>query len=480
MGRQRVIYCPSRIESPEHSVIEVFYQNDAVSNIEIKLTEGASRFFKNWLPSKMVVDVPFLVPRICGLCSAAHSICAAQAMENAYGMEVSPRSRVFRELIMGAETVRNHLIHVGLFELPDILAVIDGSWQPQDSQGPAHPVVKDFVKSSTGILNNTQKIAEMLAGGSMPVTNRVGGCFPTNIDKGRLEEVRGIFDKIRIQTRALTESLVNEIYLKNEPSPILTVPEDWGFAALMHEKRFTLASDNLCALNYDLRDLSVEGLKWFKVNPDGEITVQVRKKDLQAREAGSFQGWSEFPLPSIPAIFEQTQKQLGLATQQPLLVGPYARFRLTGENNYHSDRVRDILSKISPEWKQNTLFFALLRLVESLELSQDAIAAIDAGIEIDPEQVQLPRRPVSRQGWAAVEAPRGTLIHHYRVTMGGYVADAEIFVPTDINFTAIRALSRAVVDRLEGSSWANQPKKLLAILNIALRTFDPCISCLAQ
>jgi coenzyme F420-reducing hydrogenase alpha subunit len=278
----------------------------------------------------------------------------------------------------------------------------------------------------------------------------------------------------------LTESIVKEVFLKNEPNAILDVPPDWGYAALMQEKRFTLAHDTLCSLDYDLRDLNVEGLKWFKANPNGEINVHVRKKASLNTEEGPFQGWSEFPISSTTALFEQTEKQLDLATHQPLLVGPYARFRLTGENNYHYDRVRDILGRISPEWKQNTLFFSLLRLVETLELSQDAISTIDAGIDIDADLNPLPKRPVSRQGWAAVEAPRGTLIHHYRVTAGGYIVDADIFVPTDINFAAIRALIGAIVERIAGSAWAQQPKKLLAILNIALRTFDPCISCLAR
>src|SRR4030042_4378287 len=259
MGRQKIVSCSSRIEAPEHSAVEIFYQNDAISNIEVKITDGATRFFKKWLPHKLAEEVPFLVPRICGLCSASHSICAAMAIEDAYGIEPPENANIFRMLIMNAETVRNHLIHVGLLQLPDILGVIQGSFESPSIQGTSHPVLRDFVKNCASILQMTQKVSQVLAGGALPVTNQVGGCFPVNIDKQKLSEIAGVFDKMRIQIRALTESLVNEISLKQEPSPLFQLPTNWGFLTQVPNKSNIPTRSNLTCLNVDLRGLDIEG-----------------------------------------------------------------------------------------------------------------------------------------------------------------------------------------------------------------------------
>ncbi len=478
MGRQKIISCSSRIEAPEHSAIEIFYQNEAVSNIEVKITDGATRYFKKWLPGKLAEEVPFLVPRICGLCSASHSICAAMAIEDAYGIEPPESSGIFRTLIMNAETVRNHLIHVGLLELPDILGVIQGNFEAPSIQGTSHPVLRDFVKNCANILQMSQKISQVLAGGAMPVTNQVGGCFPSNLDKQKMGEIGGTFDKMRIQVRALAESLVNEVLLKQEPNPLFLLPENWGYLAQVRTKKNMLSS-----LNADFRDIDIEGLKWFKVNQSKEITVAVRKKQVPQEEEGDSRILSEFPIPGVTKIFqetEETEKHLDLVKNQPLLTGPYSRFLLTGEMNYRYDRVRDILSSIPTPWKQNALFFAILRLLECLELCHNANNIITAGIDLRPEQKPMPRKPKLKQGWAAVEAPRGTLVHNYNVSPRGYITGVKIFVPTDINLAAINTFLRLVAGRLGTSPWGKDPRKLLAILNIALRAFDPCISCLAQ
>ena len=478
MGRQKIISCSSRIEAPEHSAIEIFYQNDVISNIEVKITDGATRFFKSWLPGKLAEEVPFLVPRICGLCSASHSICAAMAIEDAYGVEPLESTNIFRMLIMNAETVRNHLIHVGLLELPDIIGVIQGSFESPSIQGTSHPVLRDFVKNCSSILQMSQKVSQVLAGGSMPVTNQVGGCFPANIDKQKIGEIGGLFEKMRIQVRALTESLVNEISVKKEPSPLFQLPDNWGFLAQVPSKQYMPIRSNLSSLNADLRGLDIEDLKWFTLNKSKEITVAVRKKETPVEESNSHI-LSEFPTKGISKIFQESGKHLDSVLEQPLLTGPYARFLLTGESNYHYERVRDILSKIPASWKQNALFFAILRLLECLEICHTATTTINAGIDLRPQQKQMPRKPKLHQGWAAVEAPRGTLIHNYNVSTRGYITDVKIYVPTDINWVAINAFLRLVAERLEPSLKKN-PRKLLAILNIALRVFDPCISCLAQ
>ncbi len=402
------------------------------------------------------------------------------AIEDAYGIEPPESSNIFRTLILNAETVRNHLIHVGLLELPDILGVIQGNFESPSIQGTSHPVLKDFVKNCSGILQMSQKISQVLAGGAMPVTNQVGGCFPVNMDSHKIGEIGGLFDKMRIQVRALTESLVNEISLKQEPSPLFQIPENWGYLAQVPSKKNVLVRNNLSCLNADLRELDIEGMKWFRINQSGEMKVEVRKKENPPAESGDARILSEFPIGGITKIFQETDRHLDLIKDQPFLTGPYSRFLLTGEKHYRYDRVRDILSTIPPSWKQNALFFAILRLLECLEICHNADTTINAGIDLRPEQKQMPRKPKLRQGWAAVEAPRGTLVHNYNVSPRGYITAVKIFVPTDMNLAAINAFLRLVVQRLGTSQWAKDPRKLLAILNIALRAFDPCISCLAQ
>ena len=81
----------------------------------------------------------------------------------------------------------------------------------------------------------------------------------------------------------------------------------------------------------------------------------------------------------------------------------------------------------------------------------------------------------AERGVGVIEAPRGTLIHHYRVNEDDQVIRANLIVSTTHNNQAMNEAIRAVAKRY--LSGRELTEGLLNHIEVAIRCFDPCLSC---
>ncbi len=79
------------------------------------------RGFEQMLRGRAPHDAVYLTQRICGICSSAHAIAAAMALENAFNIEVPQNGHLLRNLIFGADILQNHLRHLYLLAIPDYI-----------------------------------------------------------------------------------------------------------------------------------------------------------------------------------------------------------------------------------------------------------------------------------------------------------------------------------------------------------------------
>ncbi|WP_049804025.1 nickel-dependent hydrogenase large subunit [Desulfosporosinus acidiphilus] len=93
-----------------------------LDNGEIKdafISDTLYRGFEQILIGRSPMDMPYYTQRICGICSSAHAITAALAVEKALGMEVPPNGILIRNLIFASDMIQNHIRHLYLYALPD-------------------------------------------------------------------------------------------------------------------------------------------------------------------------------------------------------------------------------------------------------------------------------------------------------------------------------------------------------------------------
>jgi len=113
----------------------------------------------------------------------------------------------------------------------------------------------------------------------------------------------------------------------------------------------------------------------------------------------------------------------------------------------------------------------MIELVASAErldvlLADDDVVSPDVRVRVDR---------ADGVGIAAVEAPRGTLIHHYEADPVGKVTKANLIVATTHN---IRSLDASVLDAVAGASYdGSLPDDVFRRMELGIRAHDPCLSC---
>jgi coenzyme F420-reducing hydrogenase alpha subunit len=119
-----------------------------------------------------------------------------------------------------------------------------------------------------------------------------------------------------------------------------------------------------------------------------------------------------------------------------------------------------------------TLAYHWARMIEVLHAMEVIRTLLD-----DPDLLDGDRMPPARgrAGVGIIEAPRGTLIHHYRVGDDDLVTMCNLIVSTTHNNQAMNEAVRSVARRyLDGRELT---EGLLNHIEVAIRAYDPCLSC---
>ena len=147
----------------------------------------------------------------------------------------------------------------------------------------------------------------------------------------------------------------------------------------------------------------------------------------------------------------------------PYMVGPLARLSLSMPAKYEHH-----FSRASVE---SSIKARIVELQLAIERAKGLLEELlSGGLHKEPLPVSIPQEGT---GTSLIEAPRGTLLHHYKFDHQGICCNANIITPTAINQGAMAASLKALVLLMDGAEF-NQVKTAAEIL---IRCYDPCISC---
>ncbi len=377
------------------------------------------RYFEALLRGRAFGDAPDITSRICGICPIAYIAGASQAMEDAFGWEVTQPIADLRRLIYCGEWIQSHVLHTHMLHAPDFLGVADVIAIAQSNR----PLVDNalFAKK-TG-----NRLMEVIGGRSVhPVNTRVGGFYRAP----EVEAVRALIPDLERGEAVSFEAL--EAFSGFE-FPDLEV--DYLFVAMRHETDYPITEG---------RVISSDGL---------DIGVS-SYLDL----------FAERQVPHSNAL------QAATSDGRPYLVGPLARF------NLNADRLpADILDAAAraglTQGCRNPFKSLLARQVETIYAFREAARLARVYKPPEPASVSGPTR--SGVGHGATEAPRGICYHRYKVDENGVILGATIVPPTSQNQRQIELDLIATVERFsdlddEALQWRCEQ---------AIRNYDPCISC---
>jgi len=407
------------------------------------------RGFEKFIQGRPYEEVPYFVQRLCGICPVSHHLGAGKAVDQLVGVDaLTPTATKLRRLLHFGQTLQSHALHFFHLSSPDLLFGFGSNPQQRNIVGiiEAYP---DLALKGVKLRKFGQQVIAAIAG------KRIHGAaaLPGGMNKPLGEDERrqllaGIDEIIGWCGEAVT--LNEKIHLEH--------PENQRFAKMDSNFLSMVAADGALEIYHGgLRARKSDGSTIFD-HLDYRKYFEVIREEVRP--------WSYMKFPYLTALGRETGWYR---------VGPLSRV-----NN--CDFINTPLAETARQrfkayanggLVQDTLAYHWARMIEALHCAE-SIKQLLSDPEITGTDL-IVHGERQQEGIGVIEAPRGTLFHHYRIDEQGLIEKANLIVSTTSNNQAMNESVRAVANSyLDGQEIT---EGLLNHLEVAVRAYDPCLSC---
>jgi F420-non-reducing hydrogenase large subunit len=451
-----------------HGKIEIFLNDEGdVDNAYFQIPE--LRGFEQFCVGRPAEEMPRITNRICGVCPEAHHMAATKALDALYHVEPRPVVKKVRELFYSAFYVTDHTTHFYALGGPDFVLGPDAPPAERNILGVIHKVGVDIGKQVIACRMRNHHVIKMLGGrGVHPVAGLPGG-WSRSLTPEMLPEIKQISAE-NIDFALFSLKLFEDVVLGN-PTYVELITSD----AYTDETYYMGMVDNNNHVNF------YDGLIRV-VAPDGEEFVKYPAHDYAQHIAERVEPWSYLKFPYLKGVgwnglvggkesgiycatpLSRLNAADGMAT--PLAQEAYEKMYDTLGSKRVNGRYQPVHFRLAAHWAR------LVELLYAAERMQEL-----AG---DPEITDPDVRPVVRnkpdEGIGCVEAPRGTLTHHYQTDGNGVLTKVNLIVGTTNNYGAMAmSVKKAAQSFIHKGTTVTEG--LLNRVEMAFRPYDPCMSC---
>jgi F420-non-reducing hydrogenase large subunit len=444
-----------------HGKIEIFLDDAGeVANVYFQIPE--LRGFERFCVGRPVEELARITPRICGVCPEAHHIASSKAIDAVFGVEPAPAGRMLRELLYNAFFVTDHATHFYVLAGPDFIMGPESEPALRNILGVINKVGMETAGAVINLRAEAAELISMIGGKQIhPVCGLPGGVSTaiTAEQRDRMVQItRGM-----VEFAQFTLKLFDDVVLGNSAYVDLIKSD-----AFTHETYYMGLVDERNRVNFYDGDVRVVG-------PDGAELEKFAGADYLSHIAEHVEPYSYLTYPYLKTVgwkgfvdgpdsgvyraspLSRLNAADGMAT--PLAQAEYERFFATlGGQPVHAT--------LATHWA---------RLVELLYAAERAHELATDPEIINPNVRTIPTRIVG-EGIGVVEAPRGTLYHHYKTDADGIVTNVNLIVGTTNNNAAISmSLKKAAMGLITGGSEVGEGT--LNMIEMAFRAYDPCFGC---
>ncbi|MBI5756525.1 MAG: Ni/Fe hydrogenase subunit alpha [Nitrospirae bacterium] len=431
----------TRVEGHGNIVLNI--REGRIEELRLEIVESP-RFFEVMLIGRNIREAPHITSRICGICAISHTSASIKACEVVLGVNPPEDVVLLRKILMNAEALQSHILHIYLLVAPDLFGV-----ESVIHLANSNP---ELVKRGLRLKKAANDISRVLVGRHVhPIGMTIGGFTRTPTRKD-LDEVQRILEGA-IPDMEETVKFFEEIRMPE-------FNRQAKYCSLQDKGEYAL---------YD-------GLLYSKDAPPLMV-----------------QRYKEFISEGVVAYSTAKHVRSG---DSPIMVGALARLN----NNYAnlSSQAKEAAERLGLSIPcTNPFMNNIAQVVESVHCIYDSLRLINllgsnppipnpplppviigAGLpllrSIATGRGGLPKiQPGEGVGVGVVEAPRGTLYHEYGVDDEGVILSANCIIPTAQNLLNIEKDIEAIVPMI-----IDLPKKdIERRLEMLVRAYDPCISC---
>lgn len=409
------------------------------------------RGFEAFIAGRPYWEVPVTVQRLCGICPVSHHLAAVKAMDRIAGYgALTPTAAKLRRLMHYGQIAQSHAVHFFHLASPDLLLGFDSDAVRRNIVGVA-AAFPETARRGVLLRKFGQEIIQATAGkrihgtGAIPggVNKALGADERDALRRDADERIEWAGEAIGIMSRLHAESPDYFAGFGSVTSPVMALVDPDGAMDLYDGRlRVRGADGSLIAEQHDVADyrhLITEEVKPWSYMKFPHLTA-----------LGADAGWYKVgPLARLQVVDRLTTPLAEAARLAFLALGGGAA----------------IGGALLTHWAR------LVELLHALEVVRDLLDDPD----ITGTDLMADPGPRQEEAVGVIEAPRGTLFHHYRVGPDDLVTWCNLIVSTTNNNQAMNEAIRAVArDEFDGREIT---EGLLNRIEVAIRAYDPCLSC---
>jgi F420-non-reducing hydrogenase large subunit len=444
-----------------HGKIEIFLDKEGnVENTYFQVPQ--LRGFEQFCVGRQVEEVPLLTNRICGVCPEAHHMAGAKAVDAVYKVDPPRTGKMLRELLYSAFYVTDHATHFYALAGPDFVMGPDAPVAERNILGVIHKVGLEIGGKVINARKAGHTVIEMIGGRKVHPCTSIPGGLTKGITKEQKEEILDL-GKWAVEFAQFTLKLFNDIVIGNKEYLDLIVGDIYT-----HKTYYMGMVDENNHINFYDGKVRVTG-------PDGEELVKYAPQDYTKHIAEHVEPWTYLKFPYLKNVGWKgfvDGKDSGVYCATPLsrlnaadgMATPLAQEEY--EKFYDTLGGKPVHQRLATHWA---------RLIELLYAAEHWVE-LASDPDIDSDDFHTIPTETPTEGVGIVEAPRGTLTHHYTTDERGVTTKVNLIVGTTNNYAPISmSINKAASSLIKKGTKVTEP--LLNMVEMAFRAYDPCLSC---
>jgi F420-non-reducing hydrogenase large subunit len=451
-----------------HGKIEIFLDDRGeVERTYFQVPE--LRGFEAFCVGRPVEEMPSLTSRICGVCPEAHHLAAAKAADAVYGVEPPRPARLLRELMYDAFYVTDHTTHFYALSGPDVILGPDAPVAERNILGVIHKVGLELGGRVIETRRMGHRVIEIIGGRRVHPCTAVPGGMTKSLSEAERVEIAEIATSM-LDFAGLSLDIFDQIVTNNAATRDLVLSD-----LFRHETYYAGLVDEQGRVSFLDGRISV-------VAPDGASLGTYAPVEYRDWIAEHVEPWTYLKFPYLKQIgwkgfvdgkdsgvymvgpLGRLNAASGMAT--PRAQEAYERFYATLAPTTNGSRKVPVHLRGASHWA---------RLIEMLYAAERMIELVNDPEITSPDVRTVPTQ-IPSEGVGTVEAPRGTLTHHYWTDERGIVTKVNLIVGTTNNHAPIAmSIDRAARGLIRNGVVIDNG--LLDRIEMAFRAYDPCFGC---
>lgn len=440
------IYPVTRIEG--HAKITIHLdQKDEIEKVLFHVDQF--RGFEKFIEGRYFEEAPIITAKICGICPISHILGAAKAGDMIMNVQIPYTAKLLRTLVHLGQIIQSHSLHFFYLAAPDLLL----GWGAEPSIRNISGLVQkypDFAIKGVKLRKFGQTIIEYISGARINPKNIIAGGMSAPLNPNYRDE---LLYQVEQMISYAQDGLK---YIKDYIEKNRVFVEEYA----------NFQTNFLSMINGNGDWEAYDG-KLRVINPNGDVIFDFEQTEYYKYIKEFIEDWSYLKFPFL--------QNLGYP-DGVYRVGPLSRLNVCKDTPTEkaSAELRYFRQINNYKPVHPSFYYHYARMIEVIHCLEKA-KEILMDSQILSKDVFVKGKVEKEQGIGVIEAPRGTLIHHYWVDEKGTIVKSNFIVASGHNSWAMSKAVEMIAKKFLDPK--NVKEESLNLVEGGIRCYDPCLSC---